>query len=78
MCEQEPGDSDAESGNGIGIMPFGSRALPGHKGMPLILLCYKCDKLLRWPNDLRRQAHKRNALRPIWMVWRKLQGMLTE
>jgi hypothetical protein len=31
----------------------------------LILLCYKCDKLLGWPNDLLRQAHKRDALRPI-------------
>jgi hypothetical protein len=31
----------------------------------LVLLCYKCDKLLGWPNDLLRQAHKRDALRPI-------------
>jgi hypothetical protein len=45
----------------------------------LVLLCYKRTswcRIVLWPS-LPRQAHKRNALRHIWMAWRRPQGMQT-
>src|SRR4051794_20404411 len=44
----------------------------------LVLLCYKGTnsyRIVLWV-DTPRQAHRRNALRHIWMAWRKPRGTL--
>ena len=46
----------------------------------LVQLCYKRTNWCRiflWEPSLLRQAPKKNALRHIWMAWRRPQGMQT-